>query len=170
MPKLQENRRKCQNFKICKPRNFLIFRPIWAYFVALILEIQDNCDALKEKIPKSLQDVFLDTPKIARGQNMIFVITSPNLVRFGWVQFYLLQHENPLLFHINKGTLNLKLRFFDFSWLSRENFAFRAITRESFVRIVQTKFILKEVNQPVILSTHKLQKDLWIKKLIFRLR
>ena len=46
---------------------------------------------------------------------------------------------------------------------------FRAVTQERFVGIVQTKFIRTEEIQPVILSTHNLQKDLRIKKLIFRL-
>ena len=45
-----------------------------------------------EKISKFLEDVFLETLKIARVQTCFFAITWSNFLGFAWDQFYVVQH------------------------------------------------------------------------------
>ena len=103
-------------------RKSAIFYPIWANFVALSLKMSSKCDAPIEKNSKLPEDVFLETLKIVRAQNSFFAITWSNFIRFAWDQFYVLQHENTLLYNMPKAVLKQKITqnnfYADFGCLS----------------------------------------------------
>ena len=71
--------------------------------------MSSKCDAPIEKNSKLPKDVFLETLKIVRAQNSFFAITWSNFIRFARDQFYLLQHENTLLYNMPKAVLKQKI-------------------------------------------------------------
>ena len=71
--------------------------------------MSSKCDAPIEKNSKLPKDVFLETLKIVRAQNSFFAITWSNFIRFARDQFYVLQHENTLLYSMLKAVLKQKI-------------------------------------------------------------
>ena len=70
--------------------------------------MSSKCDALIEKNSKLPEDVFLETLKIGRAQNSFFAITWSNFIGFARDQFYVLKHENTLLYNMPKAVLKQK--------------------------------------------------------------